>query len=1023
MTDGEKDSIRLMRETAERCLADEFERFSGMYVQLLGDYESVLRNAETAVTQCGDSDGTSSSVIDELLSFLADVKKWLVSIDDFRSLITEDAPVKRVHEALLNKLEDFPGKLTKTVPDSFWKRSAGDPFVVSLGKISRYSLIRSKRAADTAANSVYRLFGRPAKMRPDIQRTFSLHDFVHFHMILPAEKTLDTSLQLLLKHLSDRLGSLHESADSFYHVLSVLSINNEDSEVQAESSVDASVVYNEHLTMVRSFLDEAPGVKDSAYEKALEMLNATVQAAESRFETAGTFILPSKTFDSAATVKQTKLSADARSRKAVLWDLHLTGEKEDWLKDVTVSMLRLESEKACRTSIDTITASINDTIVSALDYAVSLIDGTLESPALRPAEQEGEIADSVRLESKNLLNNLREQAIPRIMDAVLSANIEKNYQSYMRSINALVEMIEDELVIFELRDFDNTPPHSKIGKIVLKDIIGSEMTAPLLNRHAKTADDIHTRIEQSFRAISEIEQIVEYNMNAALNMAEEPDKPADGESTGKILIEGIERARTQILELRNGFITIIELAEQQLVEMTRDLTTGLQELADNNAVFDLKLRLAKARAREKLRSSTRHAWHRTVTTVRSTLPFAHKTLSGAVSWYKRFMKMTGMAVAPSGVDVRLAEYLKEASRRIEQLPYIYQRLFSMQPLTDRRFFSSRDDEMQKLKSAFELRMKGTASSTAIIGERGSGKTTILNFAENDIFPHLTVVKIQFGHDSFEMTVLAEQCGNAFGISDAASLDELEQQIAAREGLTVCICENLHNLFIRTVDGFDTIERFLLFMQRTEVSVFWIVTCALYSWRYLNHVIHISRYFSAVIELGSEERSEIEETILKRHRISGYLLSFDVPPLLEKSRAYRRLSTPEDRQAFIRQRFFDQLAELAAGNIRVALLFWLMAIKEIGKDRMVISSEIEFDHSFVYGLPPDELFTLAAVLQHESLTYDQHASIFRNHLQDSMLILNRMARVGLLEEKEGVFSIHPFMYRPVVKALQSKNIIQ
>ncbi|MBN1294676.1 MAG: hypothetical protein JXB48_22765, partial [Candidatus Latescibacteria bacterium] len=112
-----------------------------------------------------------------------------------------------------------------------------------------------------------------------------------------------------------------------------------------------------------------------------------------------------------------------------------------------------------------------------------------------------------------------------------------------------------------------------------------------------------------------------------------------------------------------------------------------------------------------------------------------------------------------------------------------------------------------------------------------------------------------------------------------------------------------------------------------------------------------------------------------------------------------------------------------GNIRVAILFWLMAIKEMTKDTMIVSSEIEFDHAFVYQLAPEELFSLAALIQHERINAEMHSTIFSQDIRDSELILNRMLRNGYLQKNGEQYSIHPFLYRPVVKALQSKNILQ
>ena len=71
---------------------------------------------------------------------------------------------------------------------------------------------------------------------------------------------------------------------------------------------------------------------------------------------------------------------------------------------------------------------------------------------------------------------------------------------------------------------------------------------------------------------------------------------------------------------------------------------------------------------------------------------------------------------------------------------------------------------------------------------------------------------------------------------------------------------------------------------------------------------------------------------------------------------------------------------------------------------------------------EELFTLGAILQHEMLNAEAHARVFHQDVEQSVLLLNNLANKGILIEKPVGYFIHPFLYRPVVLVLKSKNII-
>ena len=105
-----------------------------------------------------------------------------------------------------------------------------------------------------------------------------------------------------------------------------------------------------------------------------------------------------------------------------------------------------------------------------------------------------------------------------------------------------------------------------------------------------------------------------------------------------------------------------------------------------------------------------------------------------------------------------------------------------------------------------------------------------------------------------------------------------------------------------------------------------------------------------------------------------------------------------------------------------MLFWQRAIQEIRTDRLIVYPFLNLDFSFLYQLSYEELFTLAAFLQHEILNVTQHAHIFHENQTKSALMLNRLLNNGIIVQHPNGYHIHPFLYRAIVRTLKSKNII-
>ena len=307
-------------------------------------------------------------------------------------------------------------------------------------------------------------------------------------------------------------------------------------------------------------------------------------------------------------------------------------------------------------------------------------------------------------------------------------------------------------------------------------------------------------------------------------------------------------------------------------------------------------------------------------------------------------------------------------------------------------------------------------------------TTLLNFAEKQFYQEYSVIKINLldGETIYTEDELFYYLKAALDETDlkqtVETISDLEDTIDQLADQKIFIVENLQQLFVRTTFGFDALERFLLFISRTHKKIHWILTCTIYSWEYFAKVINIDQYVQQKIVLDSLPKKDLENIILTRHKANGYQLFFKVTDKISTSRRFKKLSSDQERQSSLQNTYFEQLTELAAGNLTVAILFWLRSYEEFSQDKMTLPATINFDPSFLYKLSAEELFTLAALLQHDILNEEHHALIFHQDMQQSLLLLNRMANKGFLVHKSNGYQIHPFLYRGIVRVLKSSNII-
>ncbi|MGC8793881.1 MAG: hypothetical protein ACP5U2_10875, partial [Bryobacteraceae bacterium] len=312
------------------------------------------------------------------------------------------------------------------------------------------------------------------------------------------------------------------------------------------------------------------------------------------------------------------------------------------------------------------------------------------------------------------------------------------------------------------------------------------------------------------------------------------------------------------------------------------------------------------------------------------------------------------------------------------LPLIYQRLFRPQPVDDPRFLVGREAEMAAMAELRRLWEARKPACALLVGERGSGKTSLLSRALTGVFAGVPVIRTQFR----ERIWRAEQM---------RSFLECETPLAGDERAVV-VLEELERAWLRCVGGYDALRELLGRVLVTSRRLLWIVALNQSAFRLLDPALALQRYFSHRINAGAVEREHLEQAILMRHNLTGLRLHFLAPR--RQSARVSRLRRWLGLQPSPQELFFDALYRESEGLFRSAFELWLKQI-ERGPDGVLYVRPLETPEyeSLLADLSFDELLTLQALLQHGSLTVDEHGVVFGCDPKTSL------ERLEVLEDRE------------------------
>lgn len=924
---------------------------------------------------------------------------------------------------LSEKIENLPQYLVFKIPVEYWKIHPADPIKIRLWKRLKKIHISMASLKHTLLNLTRTLFRKPKQPVPEFYRQFETILFLQRYFEIPLIRFVFEKWRIVLQIIGHQINQIHEDTDdTISQLLFVKELQTILEHIDVDSIKQKLKLASEKINNFNIFSEKLVQFNSDLKNQVSEYRTELIADLTTKLKFANTFILPSTKFKSSKIQKQWQRFENDYNRFSSAWALHFKGVQHDWLKDLELSLLQVQTAQIVLATLSTQEQKLGEQILTTFVEPQSMIQDSLKKFQTLKVSTDGTLKSEILAENRKMLRLLRRDKLPAIIDHIHQSQLGKVLDNYLSRIHHIVENIPDEHTVFREDDFSNIVPESKLVDIPLKSLILEEIYAELNKKHKTLTSEFLEKLEQTIRDISEIDQIIEFNLESALEILKTSETAEDLNQAHEIVVEGLERSQRQIHDLYERLHSLSGQNRDSLIRQTSEFMEQVQALSDNEKVMDLKLRIARTKTREEFRNQR----HKLMEKFRQLLPSVVNFVQGALQNIRRsylhVRKLTGFATTSTDVELKLTKIISESQRQLDRLPFVYQRLFRFDPLEDDRFFAGRENELERMKNIFDFWKQGEFAATALVGEKGAGRTTMINFCKGRIFKSNVIFTIDFEETVYQETQLFPLLAKALKKDDCPDWQTLEDSFLEENQKVVVIVENIHKLFLRIVDGFEALERFLLFVSATQENIFWLVSCGLYAWRYLDKVIQISRNFQHIMFMQELTHESIENIILKRHRVSGYQLEFEAPESFKKNRKFQNLKTNEDQQKYLKDDFFERLNDLVAGNVTVAFLHWLRAIKEISKGKVFVSPLSEIDNSALQQLPVDDLFAFNAFLQHEILTPEQLALILNQPLPKSLLMINRMRNKGVLYKKSQGYQIHLLLYRPIVKTLTVHNII-
>ncbi len=983
---------------------DECQIFVGKYYRTLNNH---LENLNETLSQ--------ENIQDFVHNFYELKEKLIILLNDYgnkHELKSFDADHKDYSDKINQQLSNIPvNKIEFQSPERFSKNK-DDLLFIKTGKFIKRIFFQLSQLPIFLGNFFRKIFKKKLRPAKQWEQKIPLRNLVAFYLkddltllyFTLLKKANQSNSKVILK-----LWKTTEQAEKFFiNSLKRYEIENTEFEI---SGYDYSTDKNELKEYLENISKELQKEFDEIIEKSFTKLN-------NAYEKAGTIEL------SASKISNNRIEKkhiEVNHKYSILnngWANTFFALYEDWKLNLELYLLRnivLESYFKIQTKIK---RSIDEKIIPEFNSLLNKFQ-RFRIDLKRTGSDQKEFKVVLLEGGISVLDQIKAYSVPRINELLLDQNISLLVDELENISKNSVEEISDKRAFVKTDLYDDEIKNSEIDYLSPKEIIHFKGLPEFIDSTKKVKNQISNELQSIQNDLNSLIEIFNFNLESAQAAFENETNEID--DVKFIAIEGVDRtssnAEVTKEKVENLNLTISDVLKRSVDNFDRDIT----ELTKTEKILEIKLRIAKAKAKQKAKAFKKQLIEKIKIILPSFLVFVKKVLDKSKDVFINLSGFLGFAEKPKSISTEISDFLAETQTAIELLPFVYKRLFRIEPLADERFFVPREESEKKLNTAFSNWQKERFACCAIVGEKGSGSTTFINFFLKSFKPNYKTLRVVLTDNLYEERLFFKFIGNLFGDKNINSLNDIVSFLNDSHDKKIIIIENIQHFYLRSVGGFNILKMIFEVISKTNKSTFWVMSSSLYTWEYLNKTLNISDQFGYLIRLEDLTEDQIRDVIFKRHKVSGYNIYFEPNNTLRNKKSFRKLNLNE-KQEFLKKEFFHNLYKFSKSNLSLSLLYWLRATKEVSGDTITIGMLEDIDYSFLSILTLPKILTLHFLLIHDGLSIKDHTRIFSQTESMSKLTLLTMMDDGLVIRNDDKFNINPFLYRQIVDVLKSKNFI-
>lgn len=794
---------------------------------------------------------------------------------------------------------------------------------------------------------------------------------------------------------------------------------NENISLLTQKKFELEVAKEEFITSL-NFEDTAKLIEENASQASLyiqsikEAIKLAYEVVERERQTQDSEIAKRRNQFNADQVLRSSKKIEKEFRIVrVKWQNTMMVLADDWELDLEVNALEYHILKGFFGFTQYVDTRFKVLLNEKIDKMQSSIEDLLV--LFEPTEglKSVEILSNLKKGKSDFRRKLLLRLMPEIRELLVNNEIPKEIDEFEKDALKEFDALSTSKYIIKNPAYDHPVERSEMNKISPHDLISFDIQPHFMDVFPRLKNAIIRQVQVLQVSLEEIPEIVDFSIESAIGYFDDKNDIKESLKIGK---EGINRAINKINDLQDSRKEFYTTEVDFLGGKINQLISKITEITDNESALQIKLRVTKSKAIEQSKAVR----DRVIKKIKDFLPLILRKVKTfyefIVASSIKIRKQLEGEVTKGFITTDISDYLGETEDAVNRLPFVYQRLFKLEPLSTFDLYIERKEAQDKFKRAYARWKIGKFAPTIVIGEKGSGKTSFIN----RLLSSKSINEGIIYHDLFkeylspdEILIKIEESIPGFSNKPNEADAELPKKIIVIDGL--------EKLFEARINGFISLQKLLKLISGTNRHIFWVVSCHIYSYKYLDKSINISDYFGYHIELENLTSEELITMIEKRHNISGFRLNF-LPNSQKKSILPIIKQGDNNDQLELKTLYFDRLQKIVLGNITQAFLHWMRSAAKVTEDIIYIKMPGDKSLDFVKSISASKFEILKNMLIHNGISAGKHAAIYRIPQEKSELQLEQLYDDGIIIKKNEIYYINPMIYKQVVDQMYLLNLI-